>query len=55
MISATGYEESNTQLKELVRHIWDLFFFENKKHGVVIRKYAVPERGAVSTIRIKKC
>jgi len=55
MISATGYEESNQQLKELVRHIWDLFISENKKHGVVIRKYAVPERGAVSTIRIKKC
>jgi len=57
MINATGYEESNQQLKELVRHIWAVFTFESKKHRVVIRKYAAPERGAVSTLRINcsKC
>jgi len=53
MVSATGYEESNKQLVELVKHIWTLFTFKNeRKHRVVIRKYAVPERGAVSTLKV---
>lgn len=57
MVIATGYEENSKQLTELVRHIMAVLTLETEKHRVVIRKYAVPERGAVSTLKINdiKC
>jgi len=53
MVSATGYEENCEELLGLVEHIRTVIFsFDNEEHEVVIRKYAVPERGAVSTLRV---
>jgi len=54
LVNATGYDENCEELMGLLKHIRSVIYsFENEEHGVVIRKYAAKERGAVSTLRSK--